>query len=144
MLKHKIDHLIALANLVKEEHEELHFIPADIIKEIVDVAYDIGAVSIRIEDLVDMERVKKFAEWQFKTGYTFAYLEHDFSAITNPWYDSTGRFTVNPLEEYGVEKFYRFYKNALNFLDNREKLAMYRIDIIDELKAEGLVFSDTI
>ena len=70
-----------------------------------------------------LEKIKKFAEWQFEVSegdsYGLICVPTDTVDIINPWTDPTGRFPLTDeqaVETYGRERVEEFCKKALPYV----------------------------
>lgn len=62
-----------------------------------------------------LQKIKDFAEENFCKEYTDIYGDDDEFAVTNPWMDHSGRFTlddVGAVKEWGLEVVLDFCEKA--------------------------------
>lgn len=133
--------ILSLAKKLDEDINATGFISKELVEEL---RGEVAKLDQYIADIADIELVKKFADWQFRTGRTIVYIDTENTAVTNPWYEESGRFGVNPLEEYGAEEFHDFCSNVISVLNDPEKLKTYDSDVVEELISEGLITRESL
>lgn len=80
--------------------------------------------------LTEMEKIQKIADKQLELQELgeydddLTYIDDNYVAVVYPWLDSSARFSVDPVQEYGKETFKKFCNeiiNKMNTLLEREK-----------------------